>query len=301
MNKACFIKSPEDVTAEGLAAEPWSLCTVKQVEELKALIRVLPIWSTAIMIGVTISQQQVPVLQAITMDRHLISNFSIPAGSFIVFGILTLTIWVTIYDRLVVPIVSKYTKNPRGLNFKQRMGIGLGLSCLATTVAALVERNRRKIAITEGFSNNSLGVVSMSAMWLIPQYCLTGLAEAFNAIGQIEFYYSQFPKSMTSIGMALFALGMGLGSLIGSLIIGIVNVVTQKGGQVSWVTNNLNMGHYDYYYWLLTVLSVVNFLYYLICSWAYGSCDNIKIWEEGDGTKEEDVPKSIGSPVMFSQ
>lgn len=300
LNKACLIKDPKDLTPEGMATKPWSLCTVKQVEELKALIKVLPIWSTGIMISVNInSQHSFPVLQATTMNRDFIAGFKIPEGSFIVFGVLTMTIWVAIYDRLIVPILSKYTKRPRGLSYKQRMGIGLVLSCLATTVAALVEKNRRRTAINEGFSNKPFGVVSMSAMWLVPQYCLIGLAEGFNIIGQIEFYYSQFPKSMTSIAMALFSLGLGLGNLIGSFIIEILDNLTKKGGHVSWVTNNLNKGHYDYYYWILTILGVANFFYYIICSWAYGSCEDKKIWDEGNGLNVEDMPLSIGSPLIF--
>ncbi|KAF9616501.1 hypothetical protein IFM89_029798 [Coptis chinensis] len=176
LNKACIIRNPDKyLNADGFASEPWKLCTIEQVEELKALIRVIPLWSTGIMIAVTISQHSFPVLQASTMDREVTSGFSIPPGSYGVFGILTLT----------------------------RMGIGLLISCLAMAVSAMVEAERRKTAIKQGLLNNGSAIVNMSAMWLIPQHCLAGLSEAFNAIGQIDFYYSQFPKSMSSIGVAL--------------------------------------------------------------------------------------------------
>ncbi|XP_050376076.1 protein NRT1/ PTR FAMILY 1.1-like [Argentina anserina] len=295
LNKACMITNAEkDLSPDGLAKDPWSLCTVRQVEELKALINVLPIWSTGIIIGVVMNQNSFPAVQAGTMERHIFPHMKLPAASFSIFGILTLTIWVVIYDRLLVPLISKYTKRPRGLTRKQRIGAGLVLSCFATTVAAEVERHRRSTAIKEGFANNEHGVVTMSARWLVPQYCLSGLAEAFNVIGQIEFYYSQFPKSMASIAVALFTLGFGLGSLLGSLIVTVMNDVTKKWG-VSWVSSNLNQGHYDYYYLVLTVMSVVNFLYFLLCSWAYGSCEDKTIWDEGDydeDMKGEEMHKS---------
>ena len=54
----------------------------------------------------------------------------------------------------------------------------------------------------------------MSAMRLVPQHCLTGLAEALNLIGQIKFYYSEFPKTMSSIGVSLLALGLGFGAVL---------------------------------------------------------------------------------------
>ncbi|XP_015898231.3 protein NRT1/ PTR FAMILY 1.1-like [Ziziphus jujuba] len=286
LNKSCMIKSREkDLDPQGLAIDPWSLCTVRQVEELKAVIKVVPIWSTGIVIAVTLSQHSFHVLQARTMDRHFIGKFQIPPGSFGVFSILTLTLWVAIYDLAIVPFLSKFTNEPRGLSFKLRMGIGLAISCLATAVSALVERHRRSVAIREGFSNNPLGVVSMSAMWLIPQNCLTGLGEAFNAIGQIQFYYSQLPKGMASIAVSLFSLGLGLGNVLGSIIVSSMNDVTKENG-VSWVSNNLNQGHYDYYYWVITVMSVVNFFYYLVCSWAYGSDENV-VWDEDEDLKGE--------------
>ncbi|KAK9947761.1 hypothetical protein M0R45_003369 [Rubus argutus] len=303
LNKACMIRSREkDLSPNGLAIDPWSLCTVRQVEELKVLINVLPIWSTGIMIAVIITQHAFPVVQANTMDRHIFPHIQMPAASFSIFGILTLTLWVAIYDRILVPLISKYTERPRGLSFKQRMGAGLAISCLAMAVASEVERRRRNTAIQEGFANNPHGVVTMSANWLVPQHCLTGLAEAFNAIGQIEFYYSQFPKNMSSIAVALLSLGFGMGSLVGSLIVTVMDNVTKKGG-VSWVSSNLNKGHYDYYYLVITILSMVNFLYYLLCSRSCGCCEDKKIWDDEDheDMKDEEMPTKSGEyAVVFS-
>ncbi|PNX77987.1 putative peptide/nitrate transporter [Trifolium pratense] len=122
----------------------------------------------------------------------------------------------------------------------------------------------------------------MSAMWLVPQHCLVGFAEAFNVIGQIEFYYSQFPKTMSSIAVAFYALGFGTGNLVASIIVKVVKIGTQRGSEVSWLSSNINQGHYDYYYWLLTILGLVNLLYFLLCSWGYGSVEDIKNWDEED-------------------
>ncbi|KAI5413944.1 hypothetical protein KIW84_058189 [Lathyrus oleraceus] len=45
MNKAYVIKDREqDISSDGSAINPWRLCTVDQVEELKALVRVIPLW-----------------------------------------------------------------------------------------------------------------------------------------------------------------------------------------------------------------------------------------------------------------
>lgn len=304
LNKACIVSNLEkDITPTGEAIDPWRLCTVKQVEEFKSLIKVLPIWSSGIMIAVTVNQHSFPVLQALSMDRLVIGNFKIPPGSFDVFSLLTLTVWVALYDQLLVRQFSKFTKLPQGLSLKQRMGIGLLLSCLGMAVSAMVERKRRDAAISQGLSGSPYGVVNMSAFWLVPQYSLLGLAEAFNAIGQIEFYYSQFPKSMASIGVALFALGLAVGNLVASLIVVVVNGFTKQGARVSWVANNLNQGRLDYYYWILAILSLVNFFYFLWCSLAYGPCDQPTHWDDEidkEEVHEEQSVKGSTSPVIIS-
>ncbi|KAI4377101.1 hypothetical protein MLD38_014787 [Melastoma candidum] len=303
LNKACMIvNAKKELDSNGLAVDPWYLCTVRKVEELKAIIRVLPIWSTGIVVAVIIAQQSFPVFQASTMDRRITSRFSIPAGSFGVFGILTITIWVLIYDRAIVPLTVKLTKRPGGLTLKQRMGIGLSISCLSMMVAALVEQRRRATAIREGYLDNPDSVISMSALWMAPQHCLMGLAEAFFAIGQIEFYYSEFPKWMASIAMALLAFGIAVGSLVGSQMVRIIKDLSSRGGNQNWLSDNLNRGHYDRYYWVLTGLTVANLLYYLVCSWAYGSCNDPGAWDEEDlnhTVGDSDHSDKIRSPLVI--
>ncbi|CAI0423204.1 unnamed protein product [Linum tenue] len=283
LNKACIVIDPEiEISPDGTAKYPWNLCTVQQVEELKALIKVFPIWSSGIMLSINTSQTSFPVIQASSMDRHLTSGFKIPAASYSMFLVVTIIIWVVFYDRAILPLASKLRGRPVKLSTKLRMGLGLVVSCLSMVVAASVEGARRKKAIEEGYLNNPLGVVSMSAMWLVPQYVLLGLAESLNAIGQIEFYYSEFPKTMSSIASCLFGLGMGVASLLASVVLSIVNRVTSRGGKDGWINDNINRARYDNYYYLLAVMGAINLVYFGVCSWSYGAC-------------EEDMTRKVGN------
>lgn len=266
MNKACIIKDRE----QDIASDNWSVCTIEQVEELKAIIKVIPLWSSSIMVSVSTSQTSFWLLQAKTMDRHITSNFQIPAGSFGVFIMLSVFITAGVYDRIILPLASKLRGKPVTISAKKRIGIGLFFSFLDFVVSAVVETIRRRKAIEEGYIDNPEAILNMSAMWLIPHKVLCGIAEAFNAIGQSEFYYSQFPSSMSSIAASLFSLGSAVGNLVASLIVSIVEDITSRGGKESWVSDNINKGHYDKYYRLLSVMSFLNILYYLVCSWAYG-------------------------------
>ncbi|KAL4560338.1 hypothetical protein LXL04_032488 [Taraxacum kok-saghyz] len=252
LNKSCVIKNPY---TDSSVLDPWTLSTVENVESMKSLIRIAPIWSSGIFLFTTTAQSY-PTLQAKTMNRHITTSFEIPAASFVLFMVVTLTIWIAFYDRILVPILAKHTHQPRGLHTKTRMGIGLLLAVLAMVVSATVETARRHVARSGD---------DMSALWLVPQYALLGLAEALNAIGQMEFYYSELPRSMSSIAMAVFMVSNGFSGLVGSFLVNVVNLVTSGGGNVSWLTSDINEGHVDYYYWLLAVLNLLNFFYFLMC------------------------------------
>lgn len=260
LNKACVISSNEEVQNER------RVCTIDQVEELKSLIRLVPIWSSGIMYSVTLSQGSFLVIQASSMDRHITPSFQIPAGSFSIFLVISIVSWIYLYDRVFLPLASKIKGKNVRLSFKQRMGIGLILSISAMASASIVERVRRNIASEKG--------QQLSAMWLLPCYFLSGLGEAFAAIGQTEFFYSELPESMGCISSNLFGLGFSAASLLASFITSLIDNITRRSSLEgkSWVSSDIDKGHYDYYFWVLVVLSFLNFFYFLACSRAYGPC-----------------------------
>lgn len=245
---------------------------MNQVEQLKAVIRIIPIWTTGVLMTVSVTQSSFAVLQATTMDRHLTSSFEIPAGSFRMFVVIAVALWLGLYDSIILPLASKVMGKPVRLSSRERMGIGIFLGCVHMSTSAIVEGIRRKKAIEEGFSDDPNAVVSMSALWLLPQYMFLGIAEAFNAVGQMEFFYSQLPKSMSSIALTLNLLGMSVASLIATFVMSTVDSMTRRGNQESWLADNLNKGHFDYYCWLLCGVGVVNCAYYIACCKAYGPC-----------------------------
>ncbi|KAL2332358.1 hypothetical protein Fmac_019939 [Flemingia macrophylla] len=287
LNKACVIKDPEDIGSDGSASNPWTLCTVDQVEELKAIIKVIPLWSTGIMMSLSIGGS-FGLLQAKSMNRHITSHFQVPPGSFSVIMVIAIFVWIALYDRVLLPIASKIRGKPVRINAKRRMGLGLFFYFLHLVTAALVETIRRRRAIKEGYINNTHAALNMSALWLAPQLCLGGIAEAFNAIGQNEFYYTEFPRSMSSVASSLFGLGMAAGNLVSSFVFSAVEKVTSRGGKEGWVLDNINKGRYDKYYWVLTGLSALNIVYYLICSWAYGpTVDQVGKLSQENGSNEK--------------
>ncbi|KAF3444109.1 hypothetical protein FNV43_RR13799 [Rhamnella rubrinervis] len=244
LNKAYIIRNPQqEFNQDGSVSNPWSVCT------------------------------------ASTMDRHLTPSFEIPAGSFTMFGVISLALWLCFYNSLILPLASKLKGQPFHLSPEIRMGIGIVVACVCVSTSAIAEGVRREKAIEEGFSDDPNAVVKMSALWLIPQNILYGIAQAFITIGQMEFYYSELPKTMSSIALTLGLLGMSVGSLVQSFIMSTVDSITRRENQESWLSDNLNKGHFDYYCWLLCGVGVVNFVHYIACSRACVPC-------QGDQSKE---------------
>ncbi|XP_071916754.1 protein NRT1/ PTR FAMILY 1.2-like isoform X4 [Coffea arabica] len=284
LNKACIIHDPEqDLTPDGRAKNPWNLCTVDQVEDLKALLKVIPIWLSGIVTFININQTSFSVLQASSMDRKIMGNFEIPAGSFGIFNIISMILWVAFYDQVLLPIAARINGKPVYLTARQRMGIGTFISFLSVVVTATVECIRLSLAFKEGISDDPEAIVHMSALWLLPQYCLIGLTLGLSAIAQNEFFISELPRSMSSMASTLCGVGISLGCLVASFIMSTIDDFTKRGGGESWISTNINKGHYDYYFWVLSGLSLANFFFFLICCWTYGPCRG----EEGNVNDEE--------------
>ncbi|XP_057811075.1 protein NRT1/ PTR FAMILY 2.13-like [Salvia miltiorrhiza] len=179
-NKAALI-TEGDIGVDGSNSNPWRLCNVQKVEETKCLFKIIPIWASGIIYFTAIVQQSTFILsQALTMDRHLGPNFQIPGGSLGVISMITVALWIPVYDRVVVPSVRKVTKVEGGITLLQRMGIGLVFSILSMVVSGLVERMRRASALAHAGPG---GTTTLTVFWLAPQLMLMGFAEAFNIIG----------------------------------------------------------------------------------------------------------------------
>ncbi|KAL8042177.1 hypothetical protein ABFX02_09G033500 [Erythranthe guttata] len=263
LDKAAIVTPEDAVKPDGSAANPWRLCSLQQVEEVKCLLRVLPIWAAAVLYHVGEKQQYV-VFQAMQSDRHLTaaSTFQIPPATYAVFSMLTLTLWVPLYDRAAVPFLRKLTGKPGGITVLQRIGIGIALTVVESLISAAVEQERRRRAPGGGGG----AVSAMSAMWLVPQLSLAGLAEAFCAIGQVEFFYKEFPENMRSVAGSFFFCGMAAANYLNGFLISVVHRATEGSPAGNWLPEDLNKGRLDYFYYLVAGLCALNFVYFLVCA-----------------------------------
>ncbi|KAB2045435.1 hypothetical protein ES319_D01G161900v1 [Gossypium barbadense] len=266
LDKAAIVTDVE--TKSGDFSNPWRLCTVTQVEELKILIRMFPIWVTGIVFSAVYAQMSTMFVEQGMMMDTKIGSFTIPPASLSTFDVISVIFWVPIYDRIIVPIARKFTCKERGFSELQRMGIGLFISVLCMSAAAVVEIRRLQLAKELDLVDKQVAV-PISILWQIPQYFLLGAAEVCTFIGQLEFFYDQSPDAMRSLCSALSLLTTSLGNYLSSFILTLVTYFTTKGGQIGWISDNLNEGHLDYFFWLLAGLSFLNMLVYTLCASRY--------------------------------
>ena len=251
------------------STNPWRLCTVTQVEELKSILRLLPVWATGIIFSTVYGQMSTLfVLQGQTMDTRVgNSTFKIPPASLSIFDTLSVIFWVPVYDRIIVPIARKFTGYKNGLTQLQRMGIGLFISIFSMVAAAILELIRLRMVRRHDYYQ--LEEIPMTIFWQVPQYFVIGCAEVFYFIGQLEFFYEQAPDAMRSFCSALSLTTVALGQYLSSLLVTIVTKITTRNGRPGWIPDNLNFGHIDYFFWLLALLSVVNLIAFLVVSMLY--------------------------------
>ncbi|CAK7336526.1 unnamed protein product [Dovyalis caffra] len=260
LDKAMII---DNLDASSKPINPWRLCSLNQVEEVKLVLRLLPIWLNCLMFtAVLVQTHTLFIKQGSTMIRSIGPNFQVPPASFQSLVGLTILFTVPIYDRIFVPAARKLTRHRSGITMLQRIGIGLFLSIVEMVVAAVVEFKRVNIARQHGLMDTPKATIPMSVWWILPQYMISGISDVFTVVGLQELFYDQMPESMRSMGAAAHISVIGVGSFINTAIITVVQAITARSSGIL-LGDNLNRAHVDYFYWILAALSAANFCVYL--------------------------------------
>ncbi|XP_039066960.1 protein NRT1/ PTR FAMILY 4.5-like isoform X1 [Hibiscus syriacus] len=247
----------------GMNPGPWRLSTVTQVEETKILLRMLPIVLSTVFINTCLAQLQTfSIQQSLTLDTRIF-GFKIPATSIPVIPLTFNLIFIPIYDRILLPIARRMTGVPTGIRHLQRIGVGLVLSTISMAISAVIETRRKSVAFKHNMVD-STDPLPMSVFWLGFQHAVFGLSDMFTLVGLLHFYHAESSAGMKGTSTALLWFSLAVGYLTSSVVVEVVNKAS--GGWLA--SNNLNRDNLNYFYWLLSALSTLNFLIYLVCaSW----------------------------------
>ncbi|CAI9294199.1 unnamed protein product [Lactuca saligna] len=262
LDKACLKEQ------EPNSNNAWRLCTVDQVEQVKILISIIPIFASTIVFNTILAQLQTfSVSQGSVMKTQITKSFHIPPASLQAIPYIFLIFLVPLYDYFLVPFARKITGHVSGITPLQRIGFGLFVATFSMVSAALMEKKRR-----EYFSSS--GQI-LSIFWITPQFLIFGLSEMFTAVGLIEFFYKQNLKGMQSFLTAITYCSYSFGFYLSSVLVSLVNKITSRSSDGGWLGGvDLNKARLDLFYWLLAGLSLINFLNYLFWArWYNISCN----------------------------
>ncbi|RZR78725.1 hypothetical protein BHM03_00004159 [Ensete ventricosum] len=256
LDKAC-IKAQD---GSNLEESPWRLCTATEVEQVKVVLSVIPIFACTIIFNTILAQLQTfSVQQGSSMDTRVGNSFTVPPASFQAIPYMMLIVLVPIYETGFVPLLRRFTGVESGITPLQRIGVGLFTVTFSMVSAALIEKKRREEAVGPH--------KHLSIFWIAPQFLVFGLSEMFTAVGLIEFFYKQSAAGMQSFLTAMTYCSYSFGFFLSSLLVSLVNKITSSSSSGGWLSDNdLNKDRLDLFYWLLAALSLLNFVNYLF--WA---------------------------------
>lgn len=172
-----------------------------QGEGLRVIVRMLPIFLCLIVYYALYFQAgSAWVLQAKQMDLHWLGVEWLAPQVQIANGVLVL-VFIPLFAYVVYPAISRFFP----LTPLRKMGIGFFLMCATYVLPALIET---WIAAGE----------KPSISWQLLAYVLLTASEVFVNVTCLEFAYTQAPREMKSVIMAIYLLSLSAGNLLTAII-----------------------------------------------------------------------------------
>ncbi|KAI3781656.1 hypothetical protein L2E82_11676 [Cichorium intybus] len=272
------IKLPEEQQSKS-----WTLCSVREVEDTKIGIRLVPMWLTFIVIGIVLSIGNTYFLeQANRMDRKL-GKIKITIPIFLLFFQFSSGVSAYFYSILTMCFNKKYAP-PVGI------ATSMVLAVLCCITAAKVETRRLHVIRDHGLLDKPDEKIPMSIFWLLPQFMLLGAVDGIANTSITGFFKHQAPESMRKY-LTYFTKGvLGLGTMASVLSVYVVGKVSERNQRRNWFQASLNQSRLDRYYWTLAGLSAVNLIFYIVIAVFYKykeSPDDDGDDEAGGGNMDE--------------
>ncbi|KAJ4784857.1 Protein NRT1/ PTR FAMILY 5.1 [Rhynchospora pubera] len=267
LDKAAVVLHPalSSESMQKVSSKQWAPCTVTQVEEVKCILRLFPIWICTVVYSIAYNQMSSVFIEQGEAMNKAVSNLQIPPGSMNVFEILGVSGFIVLYQFCISPFMLKVLK--KDLTELQRMGIGFIVSVVAMFSAGLVEIYRLKHQRV--CANRCKASSSLSILWQMPQYVLVGGSEVFTYVGMMEFFNKESPDGLKSFASALYVASMSAGSFLSELIVTVIIKASGKESRESWIADNLNHGRMDNFYFLIGLLNVLGFILFVLCAKRY--------------------------------
>ena len=229
---------------------------LKEKQNLISLVKIWSVFSFAVLFWSLFDQVgTLWQIQAREMERVLpewVPLFGgselLPAQVSAVFNPLFILILIPIFSKFIYPSLAKITE----LSDLKKIGIGLWLMALAFFIVSLIQEYLE--------SGNCLHI-----SWQILACFILTCSEVMVSITCLEFAYTQAPRSMKSLVMALFLLTVSLGNYLTSAV---------KFFLSDPSVGSLIKGKNEFWFW--TILMVAGATLFIFVSQNYNTKDQLQ-------------------------
>lgn len=229
----------------------WKVCTISEVESVKIIIRLVPVWCSFVLCGVISSIGNTYFIEQASHMNPKIGNWKAPVQ-------LLLLIFMIIKSSATAKTIWIVLLGSKGAMAGGTASMISSTVCCA--VAAAIER-RRLHAVTRH--------VSMRVTWLYFQFAFLASLEALSESGLSALHWSKVPKSMKRYWDCFGEGVSGLEFICGALSVYVVGKISERGDGKNWFQPTLNGSRLDRYYWVLTALSSVNLVLFVVMVYRY--------------------------------
>merc|ERR1719265_926971 len=235
LNKGKFVHP--DASKEDIES---SSATKETSETMRVWKKLMPSMLLTIVFSICYCQMQTTwFVQAMWMERKMF-GVTVPVSYMFCADPVFVMLGIYVLEGYIFPHLRQMNSMPSPIT---RMAMGMGFSCCGMYCAYHVEQMRLH-AVSDITKPSNI-----SMLFQIPQFAFVAFAEIFIYTTIMDYAISQAPDSMKS---RINAVNTFMGS-IANVIAGVMTTACS-----SWIPpTNPNYGHYDRFYLLLGVLSLV--------------------------------------------
>nr|POF06753.1 protein nrt1/ ptr family 5.7 [Quercus suber] len=249
--------------------EDENLCSVEQVTQVKCFLKLIPLWTTFLAYSLVQATGNTFFIEQSSNLKNSFTekNVRVPLVAFFV---------LNSFLRFIIPRLfwSEKARNPNVTLV--RIGVGMICSILCCIAAWQVEVHRLKEIKRLKYPSDT---ISMSILWLLPQFILLGLTEGLVEEGLGEFFIKHVTKSMWNSGQLLTGCILSFGNFFSIPCVHLVR---------SWFKGTINDSHLDRYFLTLAILSSV-----FLCFYVYASISYSKFADIRDLSKEAELAPNV--------
>ncbi|EOY01650.1 Major facilitator superfamily protein isoform 1 [Theobroma cacao] len=275
LNKAAVKESSAD---DNLTPEEkrWRLCTVKEVEQTKLLLNIIPMSATFIVYGMVkslgntffieqVSSMSGDISSVFFQMIQWFSQISIKRG------------YKFVFEKRIERIKGRYSDGVK-------IGIGMLSSVICCAVASSIESKRLQALSKEGRSNDPDATAPITAFWLVLQFSFLGAMEGLAGDG-IQDFFGHYAPDSRRYGPVFTSSLTGFGTVLNIGFIAFLDYYSTSRHTEIWLGDSINQSRLDLIYRAYAMVALLNCFIYAYVSYQY-SYDNII----GRPEEEKEIP-----------